>query len=112
MAPLMPSRMLLSQVANPTQTLERRVAALEKVVQVAADGSVTISATKITIKGVMAVEIAADVAVTVKGGASVALNGAMVKLNNGGRPLARLGDPVVVGGGTGVITAGSATILA
>jgi uncharacterized Zn-binding protein involved in type VI secretion len=83
--------------------LEARLAAIERAVQVSG-GSL-----KLTSAGGLVIQ--AGGAVTIQGGGTVDLRGAALHLNGGGRPVARVGDPVVVQGSQGQITAGSPTVL-
>ena len=103
--------------------LEARLAALERAVKVSggslelasAGGLVIKAGSTVAIQGGSAVTIQGGGAVTIKGGGTVDLRGAALHLNGGGRPVARVGDPVVVQGSqgqsTGQITAGSPTVL-
>ena len=113
-----------------TQTdIEQRLARLESVIKLEADGSVTIecrgkvkirSAASVEIEGGMSVlvrggatvEVAAAATLTLKGAALARLDGGLVKLNQGSRPLARLGDTVSTPSGTGVVQGGNSTVFA
>ena len=109
--------------------LEKRLAKLESVIKVGVDGGVTIECTgKVRIKSASSVEIDCSVGVLVKGGATVDVQagaklslksmgqtdvqGSILRLNNGSRPLARVGDIVNnPASAPGTIGAGSVTIL-
>jgi hypothetical protein len=74
--------------------LEQQLAALMKCIKVEADGaSVTI-----TSAGMM----------TLRAAAVVELSGALIKLNNGHKPIIRVGDPIV----NGVLVTGNPTVMA
>lgn len=109
--------------------LEARLAALESVVKIEPDGGVTINCTgKVRIKSAMSVEIEAGTTWVAKSGASAELNtsgpltlksasvtnvqGALIKLNNGAKPLVRIGDPVITPMGPATIPTGANTVLA
>lgn len=82
--------------------LETRLKALEGAVQVSGGN----------------VKIASAGGLSLQGGATVDIRGAVIKLNGGGRPLARLGDRVTMPATTpgapalGQISEGSPTVLA
>ncbi len=110
--------------------LEARLAALESVVKIEPDGSVTINCNgKVRIKAAMAVEIEAGSTFVAKSAAGAEVNssgpltlksasianvqGSLIKLNNGTKPLARVGDLVMNPmGPPGTIQAGNMTIMA
>jgi hypothetical protein len=75
---------------------EARLKVLEGAVQVSGGGLKLVSAGTVTIQG----------------SGTVDLRGATLLLNGGGRPVARVGDPVVVQGVQGQIVGGSSTVLA
>jgi hypothetical protein len=125
------------QRANPTigaqrvdvAGLDARLAALERVVKIEPDGGVTINCTgKVRIRSAMSVEIEAGTALVVKSGTTAEvsagaqltlkspgitnLQGSIVKLNNGSRPLVRVGDPVITPMGPATIPSGATTVLA
>jgi hypothetical protein len=119
----------IPQSAGTGSDIEKRLAKLESVIKVGADGGVTIECQgKVRIKSASSIEIDCAATVVVKGGASVDiqagaqlnlkssgmanLQGALLKLNNGSKPLARVGDTVTGSGGPGTIVAGATTVLA
>jgi hypothetical protein len=73
--------------------LEQQLADLMKIVNVEADGAVVTIASK----GVL----------TLKATTVLSANGALVKLNNGGKPIGRMGDPIagnsLIGGNPAVL---------
>ena len=90
--------------------LEARLKALEEVVQVSGNGVKIASPTGVVLQAGSSVTVQ-GVTVTVQGNSGVNLRGAQIQLNNGGRPLARVGDTVIVGERIGQITTGSPTLL-
>ena len=96
------------------------LAALEKVLSVDQAGNVTIKANNVTIesKGTVTIKGAAKVVIESSGafdlktGGVVDLRGSIVKLNNGSRPLARVGDQVAGAGPMGTIVGGNPTTMA
>jgi hypothetical protein len=87
-------------------SLDARLKELERMVQASGGGLKLVSPGGLTIQG--------GGSVVIQGGGGVDIRGATIKLNGGGKPIARLGDPVVVqagtGGGAGQITSGSPTV--
>jgi hypothetical protein len=125
------------QRANPTigaqrvdlAGLEARLAALENIVKIEPDGGVTINCMgKVRIKSAMSVEIEAGTTLVAKSAAGAEVNtsgaltlktagvanlqGALIKLNNGGKPLVRVGDPVITPMGPATVPSGATTVLA
>jgi hypothetical protein len=111
----------------PTGTggsIESRLAALEKVFQVATDGSVFIKATSITVEAGTAIKIRAGASfdiisssqvnikasgqLTIQAAGSTNVKGAILLLNGGGFPVARVGDTVL----NGKIVSGDPTVMA
>jgi len=111
--------------------VERRLAALENAFKIASDGSITIQCKQLQIKTIGSVAIESGTSMIFKGGSnvdlmgsilvrlrassveieapgSVSIKGATVKLNIGGKPVARVGDTVQ----NGVIVVGTPTVLA
>ncbi len=91
--------------------LEARLKVLEGVVQLSGTNVKLVSAAGVTIQAGTNVLIQSAAGVTITGAGLVDIRGSTIQLNNGGRPLARVGDPVIVGGRTGQITAGSLTVF-
>ena len=89
--------------------LEARLHALEGVVQVSGPAVKLVSATSVTIQAGTDLVIQ-GAAVTIRGAGGVDMRGALIQLNGGGRPFARVGDSVLVGGRLGQITTGSPTV--
>jgi hypothetical protein len=111
----------------PTGTsgsIESRLAALEKVFQVATDGSVFIKATSITVEAGTTIKVRAGASfdisassqvnikasgqLTIQAAGSASVKGAILLLNGGGFPVARVGDPVL----NGKIVSGDPTVMA
>jgi hypothetical protein len=91
--------------------LEARLKALEAVVQVSGPNLKLVSPAGVTIQAGSDIAIRGGAGVSIQGASGVDIRGALVRLNNGSRPLARLGDSVVTVGGPGQITTGSPTVL-
>jgi hypothetical protein len=91
--------------------LETRLKALEAVVQLSGPNVKLVSAAGVTIQAGTNVAIQGGAGVNIQGAGGVDIRGALVRLNNGGRPFARVGDSVVVGERLGQITTGSPTVL-
>jgi uncharacterized Zn-binding protein involved in type VI secretion len=91
--------------------LEARLKALETVVRVSGPNVKLVSGADMTIQAGSNVVIQGGAAVNIQGASGVDIRGALVRLNNGSRPLARLGDSVVAGEKPGQITTGSPTVL-
>jgi hypothetical protein len=91
--------------------LEARLRLLEGVVQVSGLNVRLVSGAGMTIQGGSGIAIQTGGTVAMSGGGTVDIRGATIQLNPGGRPLARMGDPVVVEGKIGQITGGSSTVL-
>lgn len=109
-------RTLLSDVevkalSQKLAALEARLRVLEGVVQVSSLNVRIVSGAGMTIQGGTGIAIQTGGTVAMSGGTSVDIRGSTVQLNPGGRPLARVGDPVLVEGKLGQITGGSATVL-
>ena len=91
--------------------LEARLKILEGVVQVSGPNVKLVSGAGMTVQAGSNVSIQGGGGVSIHGSSGVDIRGSTIQLNNGGRPLARVGDPVVVGGRAGQITAGSLTVF-
>jgi hypothetical protein len=91
--------------------LEARLKALEGVVQVSGPNLKLVSAAGVTIQAGTNVAIQGGAGVSIQGASGVDVRGALIQLNNGSRPFARVGDSVVIGGRLGQITTGSPTVL-
>jgi hypothetical protein len=93
--------------------LEARLKALEAVVQVSGPNLKLVSPAGVTIQAGSDIAIRGGAGVSIQGASGVDIRGALVRLNNGSRPLARLGDSVVTGDrpGPGQITTGSPTVF-
>jgi hypothetical protein len=89
------------------------VKALEAVVQVSGPNLKLVSPAGVTIQAGSDIAIRGGAGVSIQGASGVDIRGALVRLNNGSRPLARLGDSVVTGDrpGPGQITTGSPTVF-
>ena len=125
----MPTIVTPQTMGSPGASIEQRLAKLESVIKVGNDGSVTIECNgKVRIKAASSVEIEGGTTVVLKGGASVDVNaggnltlkagaqaslqGSILKLNNGFKPLARAGDIVLNPvGPPGIIQGGNVTVL-
>ena len=94
--------------------LEARLEALENVVQIANDGSVTIKANgKVRIQSARELEVAglrilldASAGMALKSSGTMNIQGVITKINAGSRPVAAIGDTTngAPGSGTGVIS--------
>ena len=108
-------RALLERVA----ALEARLRALEQVVQVSgrnvrlvSDAGMTIQAgAGMAIRGGSDVHLQGGASVRLEGAAGVDIRGSMVRLNNGNKPIARVGDSVAGAAGAAQIVTGSPTVL-
>jgi len=58
------------------------------------------------------VSIVSPGSITVQASGALNLKGSLINVNNSGKPVARVGDHVIVGNSVGVITSGSPTVLA
>ena len=92
--------------------LEARLRVLEGAVQVNGPTVKIVSGAELTIKAGTNIALHGGSTVGILGAAGVDIRGAKVMLGPGGRPIARLGDPVLVDGKPGKITGGSSTVLA
>jgi len=90
--------------------LEARLKALETVVQVSGPNVKLVSGAGVTIQAGSDIAIRGGAGVSIQGASGVDIRGALVRLNNGSRPFARVGDSVVAGV-PGQITTGSPTVL-
>jgi len=108
MAPVLDEMKALNQ---RIAALEARLKALEAVVQVSGPNVKVVSGAGMTIQAGSNVVIQGGSAVNIQGASGVDIRGALVRLNNGSRPLARLGDSVIAGDRPGQITTGSPTVL-
>jgi len=77
----------IADLQNKVTALEKRVTTLESVLKVSASSVTLVSPGSITLKA------------------------PQIKLNDNGKPIARVGDHVTVGALSGVITSGSPTLL-
>jgi len=91
--------------------LETRLKALEAVVQLSGSDVKLVSAGGVAIHAGTDIAIRGGAGVNIQGASGVDLRGAIVRLNNGGRPFARVGDSVMIGERLGQITTGSPTVL-
>lgn len=91
--------------------LEARLKALETVVQVSGPNVKLVSGASMTIRADTNVVIQGGAAVNIQGASGVDIRGALVRLNNGSRPFARVGDSVVGGERPGQIATGSPTVF-
>lgn len=107
-----PGRPTIGANRPDVAALEKRLAALEKAISVDPAGNVTIKGINVTIEANATVKIKGAATVSIDASGMVEVKGAQVKLNQGGKPLARVGDPVTVTGPVGTIIAGNPTILA
>jgi hypothetical protein len=126
MAPVVDEMKALNQ---RIAALEARLKALETIVQVSGSNVKLVSGAGliiqagtdmairggagVSIQGAGGVDLRAGAGVNIQGASGVDIRGAFVRLNNGSRPLARLGDSVVAGDrpGPGQITTGSPTVF-
>jgi hypothetical protein len=117
---LIPADAEVKALSQKVAALEARLRILEAVVQVTgnnvklvADQGLTIQAgSNLAIRSSATLGISSSGTVGISGSGAVEVRGSTVHLNTGGRPLARMGDPVMVDGKAGQITGGSPTILA
>lgn len=91
--------------------LEARLRALEGVVQITGPNVRLVSSTGLNISAATNISIHSSATVGISGGV-VDIRGGTVMLGPGGRPVARVGDPVACGNMSGTITGGSSTIFA
>jgi hypothetical protein len=91
--------------------LEARLKALEAVVQLSGSNVKLVSAGGFTIQAGTDMAIRGGAGVSIQGASGVDIRGALLRLNNGGRPFARVGDSVMIGERLGQITTGSPTVL-
>ena len=97
--------------------LEARLKALEGAVQVSGGGVKIVSAGTLSLHGAAMVDVKSAGTLSLQGAATVDIKGGLIKLNGGGKSLARLGDRVVVQPAapgaptTGQIAEGSPTVL-
>jgi hypothetical protein len=120
---------IMTPILPGGSNLEQRLAKLENAIKVGNDGSITIeSNNKIKIKSSSSVEIeggatlvikaGANVEIraggtlTLKGGAQTSVEGAIVRLNGGVMPVARVGDIVTTAMGPAPIIGGNTTVTA
>jgi hypothetical protein len=114
----------------PDGSIEQRLAKLESLIKIGSDGSLTIEcngririkaaasveiegATTVVVKGAAKVDVAAGTALTLKAAGQASLQGSLVKLNGGSKPLARTGDMVALPvGPPGTVQGGNPTVLA
>jgi hypothetical protein len=91
--------------------LEARLKDLEAVVQVSGADVKLVSAAGVIIQAGTNVAIQGGANVNIQGASGVDIRGALLRLNNGSRPFARVGDSVMFGERLGQITTGSPTVL-
>lgn len=115
----MPADTEVKALTQKVAALEARLKVLEGVVQVSgynvklvsSQGLTLQAGTSVALQGGTSIAIQGGSTVGVTGAAGVDIRGATLMLNGGGRPLARVGDTVVLGSQLGKITTGSPTIL-
>jgi len=116
---LIPADAEVTVLSQKIAALEARLKALEGVVQVSGYNVKIVSSQSLTIRAGSNIGIQGGTDIAIHGGSTldmfggsgVDIRGATLTLNGGSRPLARVGDPVVVGSAAGRIAAGSPTIL-
>jgi hypothetical protein len=91
--------------------LEARLKVLEAVIRVSGPNVKLVSGAGMTIQADTNVVIQGGAAVNIQGASGVDIRGALVRLNNGSRPFARVGDSVMIREGIGQITSGSPSVL-
>lgn len=115
---LLPADTDVKALSQKVAALEARLRVLEGVLQVSGYNVKLVSSQSLTIQAGTNASLLSGVNTSIRG-ASVAVSGASMVdirggtlvLNGGARPLARVGDPVVVDGKGGQIMAGAPTIL-
>ncbi len=112
------------QVSNDTTTVQSKHIRIqgESVTVKSLKHGVTIEAKKdlnleskrhMTVKATVQVDLEAGANLKMKGGALTSLRGSIIKLNNGGKPVAKLGSRTISPpvGGPGTVTSGSPTVF-
>ncbi len=100
----------IAALQQAVATLQQQVAALQTKLQLVNGDATNFTITapgNVTIKTNQQFMVTAVAGGTLNGGATLGLKGAMVMINGGGMPAARLNDKV----GNGVVTTGSPTVL-
>lgn len=100
----------LEAVVQPSGPNVKLVSAAGLIIQAGTDMAIRGGA-GVSIQGASGVDLRAGAGVNIQGASGVDIRGALVRLNNGSRPFARLGDSVVAGERPGQITTGSPTVL-
>jgi len=116
---LLPADGDVKALSQKLAALEARLKLLEGAVQVSGPNVKLVSGAGLTLQagGNIAIQSSANIgisgggAVAMSGGGNIDIRGSTVHLNTGGRPLARVGDPVIVQGVIGQITGGSSTVF-
>jgi hypothetical protein len=108
---LLPADGEVKALSQKLAALEARLRVLEGAVQVTGSNVKLVSGAGLTIQAGSGIAIQSIGTVGISGGRTVDIRGGMVQLNPGGRPLARMGDPVVVDGRLGQIMGGSSTVI-
>lgn len=90
--------------------LEKRLAALEKLIAVDPSGNVIVKATSFVLESSASIKLKASGALMISSAGTLEIKGTAINMN-GGRPLARVGDTVVIAGPTGTIATGNPSVL-
>ena len=93
----------INELRANVASLEERVRKLEQHIAVESGGNVTITATRLNIQASTYMEIRSSAIMDIKS--------SMLKLNGGGKPVARLGDTAIGSPGNCIIQMGSPTVL-
>ena len=93
----------INELRNQVANLEERIRKLEQHIAVESGGNVTITATKLNIQASTQMEI--------RSSATMDIKSSVLKLNSGGKPVARLGDKAIGSPGQCIIQMGSPTVL-
>jgi hypothetical protein len=107
-------------LSQKVAALEARLRVLEAAVQVSGSNVKLVSSQSLTLQAGMNIAMQSGTGIAINssntigisGAGAVDIRGAMVMLGPGGRPVARVGDPVACGNMPGTITGGSSTVLA
>jgi TolA-binding protein len=97
------SQKQINELRTKVANLEARIRKLEQHIAIGSEGNVTITATQLNIQASTQLEI--------RSGATMDIKSALLKLNGGGKPVARLGDQVVGSTVPGIINQGSPTVF-
>jgi cell division protein FtsB len=97
------SQKQINELRTKVADLEARIRKLEQHIAIGSEGNVTITATQLNIQASTQMEI--------RSGATMDIKSALLKLNGGGKPVARLGDQVVGPTIPGIINQGSPTVF-